>query len=111
MIGRQKIDNYLLSIPHQRPETEEDKQYMVGTLEDKFVSKGHLIDSSYLSNVICCYLWIVFGAHLGLDGYQTRIRKDRIVKGDSTWNLQYIRNYKNAFGSLVYAHHRFGRIG
>ena len=46
MIGRGKVDNYLLSIPHQYPETDEDKKYMVGTLDDKFVSKGHLISTT-----------------------------------------------------------------
>ena len=46
VIGRGKVDNYLLSIPHQYPETDEDKKYMVGTLDDKFVSKGHLISTT-----------------------------------------------------------------
>ena len=44
VIGREKIDNYLLSIPHQFPETEEDYKFMVGNLTDQHVSKGHLID-------------------------------------------------------------------
>lgn len=49
VIGRERIDNYMLSIPHQRPETEEDQEYMVGTMDSSWKSKGHLLDTSYKS--------------------------------------------------------------
>lgn len=43
MIGRKKVDNYLMGIPHLPPVTKEDLKYTQG----KWNTKGHLIDSSY----------------------------------------------------------------
>lgn len=61
VIGRIKIDNYLLSIPHERPESDEDKKYMIGTMEDRYKSKGHLIDvtniGKYCGWVIISSTW------------------------------------------------------
>lgn len=43
VIGRKKVDNYLLWIPHQTPTTEEDARYC----GKEWVTKGHLIDLTY----------------------------------------------------------------
>ena len=43
VIGRKKVDNYLMWIPHQTPTSEEDVRYC----GDKWTTKGHLIDLTY----------------------------------------------------------------
>lgn len=43
VIGRKKVDNYLLWIPHQSPVTTEDLKYT----RNRWKTKGHLIDTSY----------------------------------------------------------------
>ena len=57
----------------------------------------------------CDWVFVVFGLHLGVDGYMQRIRKDHVVKDDIQWNYQYYKGIKNTFGSLTYSHVVFGR--
>lgn len=47
VIGREKVDNYLLAVPQEEPVTEEDRVYTVGRDGKRWSSKGHLIDTTY----------------------------------------------------------------
>lgn len=47
VIGREKVDNYLLAVPHEEPLSEDDRMYTVSTNGERWNSKGHLIDTSY----------------------------------------------------------------
>lgn len=46
VIGREKVDNYLMSIPQEEPVSEEDKAYTTARNGWKWFTKGHLIDTS-----------------------------------------------------------------
>ena len=46
VIGREKVDNYLMSIPQEEPVSEEDKAYTAAPNGWKWFTKGHLIDTS-----------------------------------------------------------------
>ena len=47
VIGRLKVDNYLLSIPYEAPETPEDWKYAVDPQDGKRANKGQLINTSH----------------------------------------------------------------
>lgn len=47
VIGRLKVDNYLLSVPYEAPETPEDWKYAVDPKDGKRANKGNLINTSH----------------------------------------------------------------
>ncbi|KAK8794116.1 hypothetical protein WA171_003242 [Blastocystis sp. BT1] len=93
VIGRKKVDNYLLWIPHQSPVTTEDLKYT----RNRWKTKGHLIDTSYA----------VRGIHLGYDNYLSREIRDRLGASDKYWNLKYFTNIDGHHASLMYSHYTF----
>ena len=98
VIGRFKIDNYLLSLPHLHPDYL--KQYPKEL-------KGGLLDAT----VACLSRWtdweIVRGIHLGEGGYQQRARSYHISAADFNWNLKYIPIVDEIGASLVFADYSF----
>ncbi len=73
VIGRMKIDNYLLSLMYE--------------------TGGTLIDATYR----------VTAVHLGLDGYMEKRRYKKQKQNDMMWNRAYIPSMYIVKGSLQYA--------
>lgn len=52
MIGRMRVDNYLLSVPYERPKSAEDFKYVREHAGEKWNMKGHLIDTSHYGMIV-----------------------------------------------------------
>lgn len=111
VIGRLKVDNYLLAIPYEAPETPEDWKYAVDPKDGKRANKGTLINTSHNGEASGRRSAAVIGFHLGLDGYHHRIKRDHLNSVDVNWNLEYFRNVHRSHGSLMYANFVFRRGG
>ena len=102
VLGRIKIDNYLLSLPHANPAYDETTQ---------FVKSGGLIDTTNFGGGEERRLGLVLGIHLGRDGYVHRVKREHLKDGDVNWNVPFLPNLFKSRVSLVYADYRFRREG
>ena len=98
MVGRFKIDNYLMALPHINPE------FMA---EYPNNLKGGLIDSSSYSILLLNALGLVYGVHIGMSGYMKRSKTYRYIQSNHNWNLQFIPHVDNVGGTLRYADYVF----
>ena len=83
VIGRERIDNYLMSLV---------------TLH-----QGYLIDTTFRSILLCCILNIVPAVHLGGQSYLDKQRKTKQTKDDIVWNHQFSKSIHGMKGSLHYS--------
>ena len=83
VIGRERIDNYLMSLV---------------TLH-----KGYLIDSTFRSILLYCDLIIVTAVHLGSKCYLDKQHKTNQMRDDILWNHQFSKSIHGMKGSLYYS--------
>ena len=76
VVGRLKIDNYLLSLMYWK--------------------KGTLVDATHR----------VLAVHLGLEGYLEKRMWKKQKKEDQNWNCEYVPHMYVVKGSLIYARWR-----